>query len=457
MRSLRVILFAIIVLLPTCVFAAAPAGEPAPRVVQGTVVGPTDLPVAGARVDLRDADDNILADTLSDVDGRFAIFDLRLPAGSYLLHASQVGYAADEKSFKVGADTQPELTFSLKMKAAPKERGISSRYTVVKVFYATDRKQAVGEQTVRYLGVKSDKGTLAYGSCEVSIPETHTFAQLERPSVWRFEFHADPDKHVTLQSVMPEAHDRFFRDISSSVAVSSGKEAFVFVHGYNVSFEDAATRTAQLAYDFGFKGAPILYSWPSRASLFGYLDDEKSVAETVGNLKQFLQDVAESSGARVVHLIAHSMGNRALLPAVSQLAADPHFKHIDQFHTIISAAPDVDRDVFISMMQQILLPAKSSVALYVSQHDQALAASHALFHAQPRAGEGGSQSVVIPGMDTIDVSEISMDALGHSYYGDSRSVVTDLLEFFSGKRPPRPGLTRGSVSSTGYWLLRPAS
>jgi esterase/lipase superfamily enzyme len=458
MRSLRAILIVAILSLPVCVFAAGlPSGEPTPRLVQGTVVGPTDQPMAGARVDLRDADDNILADTLSDTDGRFAIFDLRLAAGSYVMHASASGYAADEESFKVGAESQPELTIALKLKAASKERGISSRYTVVKVFYATDRKQAVGEQTVRYLGVKSDKGTLAYGSCEVSIPESHTFAQIERPSVWRFEFHADPDKHLTLQSVTPEARDRFFHDVSASVAASSGKEAFVFVHGYNVSFEDATIRTAQLAYDFGFKGAPILYSWPSRASLFGYHDDEKNVAETVGNLKQFLQDVAQSSGARVVHLIAHSMGNRALLPAVSQLAADPHFQHMDQFHTIISAAPDVDRDVFISMMQQILKPAKSSVALYVSEHDQALAASHALYHAQHRAGEGGSQSVVIQGMDTIDVSAISTDALGHSYYGDSRSVVTDLLGFFSGKHPPRPGLTRGSVGSLGYWLLRPAN
>ena len=57
--------------------------------------------------DLRDADDDVLADTLSDTDGRFAIFDLRLAAGSYLMHASASGYAADEESFKVRASRGP--------------------------------------------------------------------------------------------------------------------------------------------------------------------------------------------------------------------------------------------------------------------------------------------------------------------------------------------------------------
>lgn len=44
-------------------------------------------------------------------------------------------------------------------------------------------------------------------------------------------------------------------------------EAFVFVHGFNVPFHEAAKRTAQMAFDMHFEGLPILYSWPSRASI----------------------------------------------------------------------------------------------------------------------------------------------------------------------------------------------
>jgi len=426
-------------------------------ILQGAVVGPNGLPVPEARIDLRDEADKILADTLTDVDGKFALLDIRLPNGEYVIHASAVGFEADEKSFEIDKNSPTSLNFSLTLKTAAKPRGLSSRFTVVRVFYATDRKQEKDAQSVRYTGSRSDGGTVAYGSCEVSIPETHTAAELERPSIWRFEFHVDPEKHFMLRKIEPEPKDRFFKEMSDSVAASPAKDAFVFVHGYNVSFADAAIRTAQLAYDFGFKGAPILYSWPSKGSLLGYLADEESAAQTVGNLKQFLEEVASKSGATVVHLIAHSMGNRALLSAAAQLAADPHFKDFKKFHDLVSAAPDVDQDDFKKLIAQIQKPTNANIALYVSQKDQALVASHLLFHKEPRAGEGGSQSVVMPGMDTIDVSNLNMDALGHSYYGDNPSVISDLMEFLEGKHPPRPGLMRISVGSLGYWLLRPAN
>ena len=45
----------------------------------------------------------------------------------------------------------------------------------------------------------------------------------------------------------------------------------VFIHGFNVPFEDAIYRTAQLAHDLDFDGAPILYSWPSRGTMLGYV------------------------------------------------------------------------------------------------------------------------------------------------------------------------------------------
>ena len=38
-------------------------------------------------------------------------------------------------------------------------------------------------------------------------------------------------------------------------AVRFPRQAFVFLHGYNVTFEAAAYRTAQIAYDLRFDGA----------------------------------------------------------------------------------------------------------------------------------------------------------------------------------------------------------
>jgi esterase/lipase superfamily enzyme len=102
---------------------------------------------------------------------------------------------------------------------------------------------------------------LKFGMCEVSIPggDRHNIGRLEAPSVWRLEFREDPAKHIVLLGVRPQSKIEFFEAVQTRVNDSAAKDAFVFVHGYNVSFEDAARRTGQLAYDLQFDGAPILY------------------------------------------------------------------------------------------------------------------------------------------------------------------------------------------------------
>ena len=53
-------------------------------------------------------------------------------------------------------------------------------------------------------------------------------------------------------------------------------DAFLFIHGYNVTFEGAARRTAQMAYDLGFNGAAVFYSWPSQGTPTAYTIDEQT-------------------------------------------------------------------------------------------------------------------------------------------------------------------------------------
>ena len=52
--------------------------------------------------------------------------------------------------------------------------------------------------------------------------------------------------------------------------------ALVFVHGYDTSFDNALYRTAQIAYDLRFDGAPFLYSWPSGGAVVSYPYDRES-------------------------------------------------------------------------------------------------------------------------------------------------------------------------------------
>jgi hypothetical protein len=57
-------------------------------------------------------------------------------------------------------------------------------------------------------------------------------------------------------------------------------------------------------------------------------------------------------------------------------------------------------------------------------------------HGYPRAGDSWPDLVVVSGIDTIDVSEVDSSLLGHSYYGDNETVLTDLFYLIHEGRPP---------------------
>ena len=85
-----------------------------------------------------------------------------------------------------------------------------------------------------------ERGELELGTCQVSVPKDHQVGALESPSVLRLEFREDPERHVVLQNVECRPAEDFYRELRTCVDRSADKEAFVFIHGFNVGFEEAA-------------------------------------------------------------------------------------------------------------------------------------------------------------------------------------------------------------------------
>ncbi len=300
----------------------------------------------------------------------------------------------------------------------------------------------------------NERGTLEMGVCEVSIPKDHEVGELESPSVFRFEFNEDPELHVVLLDTDRHEPEEFYDRLRRRVAQSDRKEAFVFIHGYNVTFENAARRTAQLAHDLDFDGAPIFYSWPSQGGFLQYTVDETNVVWTVPHLKEFLLGVARKTDARRVHLIAHSMGNRALTSALVGLSRELKEEPKPLFHEVLLTAPDIDADVFRRDIAPAIVQTAQRVTLYASSNDKALEASKKV-HGYPRAGESGANLVVVPGIDTIDVSAVDTSLLGHTYYGDSDTVLTDMAELLRDRKPPdlRNRLRTMTLGTLRYWIF----
>jgi esterase/lipase superfamily enzyme len=237
--------------------------------------------------------------------------------------------------------------------------------------------------------------------------------------------------------------------------------AFIFVHGYNVSFENALYRTAQIAYDLGFTGVPLLYSWPSGGGLTDYLYDEESSRFSEDYLRDFVELVLTQSGAEHVHLIAHSIGNAPLLRVLAKLARDRiQTPTLDQ---IILAAPDIAEEEFTkiaSLMRSSNVKIGNGVTLYASASDKALDFASKARRGTLRAGQVGPSGpvIVLAGIDTIDATATSLDALSfnHSAYAESREVINDVIGILKGKRPPNdrtPILRPRLKGQDTYWVF----
>jgi esterase/lipase superfamily enzyme len=185
-----------------------------------------------------------------------------------------------------------------------------------------------------------------------------------------------------------------------------------------------------------------------------YTVDEANVEWTAYHLRAFLRKLAEKGKLDRLHVIAHSMGNRATTAALLQLADSEAVRSI--LHEVILAAPDIDAEVFRRDIAPALKKAGRRVTLYASSHDQALTVSKQI-HGYPRAGETGQNLVVHPDIDTIDVSEVDTSFLGHSYYGDNKSLISDLMTLLLERLPPheRNYLLPRKHLDLPYWFFAP--
>ncbi|XCN71616.1 MAG: alpha/beta hydrolase [Candidatus Electrothrix aestuarii] len=326
------------------------------------------------------------------------------------------------------------------------------KYARTVVFFATDREKDDPRDVASYFGGKRGR-KISYGTASVSIPRDHKMGELEKPSIWRLEFRQDPEKHVVLLGINELPAQRFYEGISQRIKNSEGKKAFIFIHGYNVTFEDAARRTAQMAYDLAFDGAPIFYSWPSHGKLFKYAADEENIRWSERNIEDFLLDFTKKSDAESIYLVAHSMGNRGLTRAyVSLLQKKPELH--SRFKEVILAAPDIDVDIFTRDIVPIMAESSVPVTLYVSANDKALEASRRFHNAAYR--RVGDTISLYPHVETIDSSNVKTDFLGHSYFGNNNSVIADIFNIVKrGLRPDqRPGLAKIFASDGIYWRFR---
>jgi esterase/lipase superfamily enzyme len=321
-----------------------------------------------------------------------------------------------------------------------------------KVWYATSRKPVDAGDPSQGFGSERDT-SIHYGSCEVFVPRSHQIGSTG--SGWWRRLVTRTDDRLQLLCVDRLEHDVFWRQVQQQLADSApdDRDAVVFIHGYNVDFEQAALRTAQIGFDLQIRGAMAFYSWASRGDWTRYLADEAAVELDETPIAEFLGAMAQNCRARRVHVIVHSMGNRAVLRAVHQIAQQAQHRSGVRFGQIILAAPDVDTRKFLELCGAYRQLSEQTT-LYVSERDVAAEASRWL-HDFPRAGLMPPVTIA-PGIHTVNAVNADITLLGHGYVAECRDVISDIHAAIRHGAAPRErfGLReKATLNGEPYWII----
>ena len=320
----------------------------------------------------------------------------------------------------------------------------------IDVYFATNRAAVEGAKTIAFGNLAATGLTFGQAKVVVAKPDAGGGPALSsEPFVDGTQAAQAPRVEVT------EAARLAIRTITAGVDWKSPqnlktiqKQVFVFVPGFNVSFENALRRTAQIAYDVDFDGAAVLFSWPSGSGLTSYLYSSDKTRTAADQLMAFLEKIVAQTGTSKIHLIAHSMGSVVLLDtlAMIKLKRDARRDSGAAFAEIILHSPDVAKDRFSQVMAAVS-GLRSGATLYASNNDRAIGLSRWIWGDRV-------DPTVFAGVETIDTTAAGSSFLGlnHDLYVTNPVIFNDMRYMLKqGKHPPdqRSGAFQSTATPDG--------
>lgn len=370
--------------------------------------------------------------------------------------------------------------------ACPDQAGESR---VANVYYATDRK-ADPDEKLGFSRGRSSPPTLRFGSEKVLLGGQHRIGKVDKAVKVKSSGGLLRSSAQELGAPLEKSDESIRRFVDTQIrsALRSAppprpgarKQVLVFIHGYNTTFEYALRKTGQLAGDLelvtceGYaRGVSIAYSWPAQGTLLSYFADEENAEWTQQRLAPFLRSLARVCRQEnaELQLIAHSLGARALIRSLADLAVmrRGQAEGGELFDQVILLAPDIGRGLFEQYAER-MLPLVGHLTIYVSGSDRALGLSRFLHGGSGRLGllEGSlraalrfvgsasddlgslgqnSERSLGPKVDMIDVTGGLAGGLGHIY--EDPEFINDLKELIYNSTPAGTGARSNLIRKDG--------
>ncbi|MXN67414.1 alpha/beta fold hydrolase [Stappia sp. GBMRC 2046] len=268
---------------------------------------------------------------------------------------------------------------------------------------------------------------LNYAEAVVSVPPTHQSGQIE----WPAQAPGDPAKDMVLKSASYlDGEEAFRRVLNAELAKREpqAREVVLFIHGYNTRFPEALFRFAQFYHDSSTDRVPVLFTWASRGELSDYVYDTNSATAARDGLERTIRDIL-ASGAKRVHIMAHSMGNWVLMETIRQIKISGKPVPQEKIGLIVLAAPDLDIDVFKSQLKRVGRPERPFIIL-LSKDDRALKASSIIAGGKERVGRYEDEEELAElGAIIIDLTKLEgQDAANHAKFAQVAAIAPQMRD-----------------------------
>lgn len=338
--------------------------------------------------------------------------------------------------------TQPEVK---DIKTQLNERITNSYDTTlpIRILFSTLRKPISSDVSCsnNYYSTQLDTAE-KFGACEVIVPASHDIGSLDQDASGSSDKYYKLENHQSISNI---------DSLKTEINKNQFPEIIVFVHGFNVKFEEAVLRAAQIKYDLKFGGEVVLFSWPAGSEegmlnqllIKGtYQNNLTNAKASIFTFKKFLSDLETTK--KKIHLIVHSMGHQVVLPAVANLNREKNEKLIQQ---MVLNAPDFDSAEFKGIAESLKKSAER-ITVYCSPGDNALVASSKI-NQNKRLGSCEKHSGIdMVNVNPVDSPVMGLGGLGHGYYS-SRPILTDLYQVILGLEAKNRLFLRKSSPNNG--------
>ncbi len=292
---------------------------------------------------------------------------------------------------------------------------------------------------------------LSYAEMKISVPPGHVPGKIEFASAAP----GDPAKDFVVRDEdYLEGDKAFVAAVNAQLALRprGKRNVFIYIHGFNTLFAEAAYTATQLVNDSGTQAVPVLFTWASRGEPLQYVYDTNSATTARDNLQHTLQ-LLLASNAEKVNILAHSMGNWVTVEALRQARIGGHLKDANKIGLVVLAAPDLDMDVFKSQLRSFGDIHKPFYVV-LSRDDRALGLSNFIAGGKSRVGNATDVAELTAlGATVIDLTDVkSMDDANHGKFMQLAEVGPQLQTMLASgiqtRAPPSGAATASNALVT---------